>query len=264
MNDPSREPPAAVKANPCLAGSRCARTAFRPKVAFGDANTRSSVGLSILPSSHGPIALLASAALEMEASVASPVAVAGKANLRRRQDEIGEMQDAVRRALQIGGDARQATGEAAEEGVVEPHHLRGPLPDHARTVPARTGDDAQRGFHVDDAEPRDQVAAKRAVNADLKLPGLEIQLKVDAPAQLVRPQHEVVPRYNLCRDAQPPVDRQVSENTAGDIAHTGYARGGEADAKAPSRIARSSIALPVMLPNRAGGRSSLALIRTLR
>jgi len=187
------------------------------------------------------VARLRAPPLEMETAVAAAIAGAREAQRWRGEDQVGEMQHAVRRPLQRGADARQATGEAAEEGVVEPHHPRLALPDDAGAMPARPRHDAQGGGDVDHAEAGDQIAPERAVDADLIVAGREIEQQIDPPGELVRLHAQIVAGDELAGDAQHAVDRQVAQHAARHVAHPGHARGGEMDRQADRRFRETTL-----------------------
>ena len=177
----------------------------------------------------GAILRLLAGAGEDEGTVTAAVAIADQLDRRASEHQIAEMEDTVGRAFQPSDDTRQSPGQTAEEAIVEADHLRAAIADHPRAAPTRARHHAQPRGNVDDAEARDQIAAQRAVQADLIDAGAQIDEQADPAGQLVGAQAKVVAGERRGCHAQDAVDRQIAQDSAGDIADAGHARGGEAD-----------------------------------
>ena len=105
---------------------------------------------------------LAAAGDDVEGAVLQPLAGAGQPQLGRIELQVGEVDNAVAAALEVGGQRRQAAGQVAEEAIVETADPRLAGADDVRALPARSGFDAEVGGDIDDAEAGDQVALHRA------------------------------------------------------------------------------------------------------
>ncbi len=189
---------------------------------------RGSADIPVEFEAYGTVAALLPRSFEAERPVTASETVAAQGQVGRGQHQVTEIKHAVRPALQPGGDARQAAGERAEEGVVQPHDLRRAGADNARAAPAGTGHHPQTRLHIDDAQTGDQVATQTAGQADFVIAGAQVEHQADLSRQPVGGEAQIVAGDERRRDAQRPVHGQVAEDAARDIADPGHARGGEA------------------------------------
>ena len=95
--------------------------------------------LAVEHHSQRPVFRLPPAAVDVEGAVAAALAAARQPELGRIELQVGEMEDAVGAALQVGLDPRQAAGEAGEEAVVEPPDPGLGRADDARALAAGPG-----------------------------------------------------------------------------------------------------------------------------
>ena len=158
---------------------------------------------------------------DVERLVAAPDARAGQPQLGRVKLEIGEVQHPVAASFEVGGEMRQAAGQAGKETVVEPSHPRLGLA-HDMCMMIGAGDNVEVALHIDDADPRDQVPRQSARNDDVELAVDQVDHQRDFAVQLVAGQLEVVTAHQFVGDAEHPLQPHIGENRPRDIADAGH------------------------------------------
>ncbi len=91
------------------------------------------------------------------------------------------------------------------------------------------GHDLKLGADIDETKPRDQEFLERAGNANVEAPRLQIDDQVDTPAQLVRPEGDIVAGDLAGARAQHALRRQVAQDAADHCIDAGDARDLELD-----------------------------------
>ncbi|PAV67359.1 hypothetical protein WR25_10346 [Diploscapter pachys] len=191
---------------------------------------------------HRAVARMPPGRVDMERLVVAAITAAPQRQQRRRQHQIGKADRPVGRALQRRDDARQTAGQRAQEAVVEPHDLRDPTPDDARALAARLRHDAQIGSDVHDAQPLDVQPPERPVQPRLVSPGRQIQRHHDPPVELVRSQPQRIRGQQRSRQPHRPVEAEIAQDAARDVAHTRHLRRDEARRHRQHTAAQSSAA----------------------
>ena len=185
------------------------------------------------------------------------------------------MDDPVFGSLEVGGEMRQAARQAAKEAVVEPPNPRLAGPDHPRLA-SFPGDDVKVTLHIDDAKPGDQVSGHPARHEDIEAAIDQVDHQADLAAQFVAGEVEPVAPHQLRSDAQHPLQPQICEDSAGHVADANSPPRGHPQRHAhrpwrepaaplgPSSVHTIRTFLPVILGNRADGRSRSTPTRTSR
>ncbi len=149
------------------------------------------------------------------------------------------MDDPVIAALEVRRQRRQPAGEVAEEAVVEPPYPCLCGADDMRAVVVFSGNDLKVGDHVDEPEPRDQVALHRTRQQHLEAAGHEVDQQRELAVPLGAGELQILAAHQLGRDRQPAFDLWVGEHRPGDVANAGERTRAEADRHAhrPGRAA---------------------------
>jgi hypothetical protein len=170
---------------------------------------------------EGAVGPLHALALEEKGAVAAAVAGARDPDLRRGDDKVAQVQDEVVAAQQVGLQRGEAPGQPREELVVEPPHPGPRLAGDERSLAARVRHDLQLGRDVDDAEARDEVAGHPARHHDVEAAGDQVDEQADLALELIRAEGEAFAGQSLAGDPEQPLDPEVGENSAGDVADAG-------------------------------------------
>ncbi len=186
---------------------------------------------------YRPVFRLAPARDDVEGAVAEALPAAREPQLRRIELQVGEVDDAVIAAFEVGGERGQPAGQLAKKAVVEPPD---PCPGRADDVAAlvvRTGHDVEFGDDVDDPEAGDQIALHRARQEDVEPAGHEVDQQRDLAGPFRAGEPEPVAPHELGRDRQPALDPGIGEHRPGDVADAGDRAGlqPERDAHRPGR-----------------------------
>ena len=155
---------------------------------------------------HGAVFRLPARAGDVEGAVLEALARARQPQLGRIELEVGEMDDAVVAALEIGGQRREPAREAPEEAVVEAADPGLGGSDDMAALVVRAGHDMEIGNDVDDAKARDQVALHRARQQDVEPAGDEVDQNGELAVPFGAGEPEVIAAHQLRRDRQPAFD----------------------------------------------------------
>src|SRR5205085_4414731 len=175
---------------------------------------------------EGAVGRLAARAFEEETALAAAEAVAGERDGGGLELQVAEVEDEVVAADEIGLDVRQAARQAGEELVVEAADPGLALAGDEGAVAAGVGHDPQFADHVDQAEPRDQIAGEAAGDHHVVFAVHEVDEEAELALQFVGGEGEALAGEELLRDLELLLDQEGGEVPDGDVADVRPLQGG--------------------------------------